>query len=156
MRLVVSVFFVGFILAEHPAAATTITWNGTSSSNWNNPTNWIPQQVPTAADHIVFNSGNLTAPTNGAFAVMDWAGGNLYGALTVGVGGMLNVNGSGTRGLYGVLTNLGTVAVSGSGYVQEYYAAGSGYYGSIYNGVGGVFDVQNDTFALYNVTGAET
>jgi hypothetical protein len=154
--LIFIVLLLTVVFGGNVAYSATITWNGTISSAWNNPTNWIPQQIPTAADHVVFNSGNLTAPTNGAFAIMDWNGGNLYGAITVANGAVLNLGGSASHVLFGPLTNAGTVVVTCTSFLQPFYSSGSGYFGSIYNLPGALFDIQNDQFYVYYSTGNET
>src|ERR1035441_754477 len=145
---------VGLGLGSGNVRAVSLNWNGSTSTDWNNATNWLPQQVPVAADHVIFNSGNLTAPTNSAFAIMDWNGGNISGALTVASGAVLNVGGSGTLNLYGALTNAGTVVVTNTSDVRLWYSPPT-YYGAIYNLAGGLFDIQNDQFYLYNTYGPE-
>jgi len=76
--------YVNFVLiislvTTTSAIAATLTWNGSVSTDWNNPTNWTPQQVPTASDHVMISSNSVTIPEDGAFAVMDWTGGGIYG-----------------------------------------------------------------------------
>src|ERR1035441_8282536 len=145
---------VGLGLGSGNVRAVSLTWNGSTSTDWNNATNWLPQQVPLAADHVIFNSGNLTAPTNSAFAIMDWNGGNISGALTVASGAVLNVGGSGTLNLYGALTNAGTVVVTNTDYVRLWYSPPASY-GAIYNLPGALFDIQNDQFYLWTAYGTE-
>ena len=104
---------------------TSMTWTGSVSTDWSNPTNWTPQQVPTASDHVTINSGSsIIIPADGAFAIMDWNGGSVYEALTVASNGVLNVSGSADNNLYGPLTNAGTVVKCEesilSGQSQEY------------------------------------
>ncbi len=157
MKNVLNLFaasLVGLALASSQVHSATLTWNGSTSTDWNNATNWLPQQVPTAIDTVVFSSGNLTAPTDGAFVAMNWTGGNLYGALTVASGATLYVGGSSALQLYGALTNAGTVVVTNTGNLRLYYGPPT-YTGAIYNLAGGLFDIQNDQFFLYNVTGNE-
>ena len=134
--------------------SATLTWNGSVSSDWNNPTNWIPQQVPTNTDHVVINSGSVTIPSDGVFAIMDWTGGNVSGSLTVASNGLLNVTGSADKLLLGPLTNSGSVIWTGSGELRLYYWPGSSYFGSIYNLAGGLFDIQTDE-VLNNYSGSE-
>ncbi len=156
MKRIVFVFvlsLVGLGPGSSTVRSTTLTWNGSTSTDWNNATNWLPQQVPTTNDTVVFNSGSLTAPTNGAFATMNWSGGNLYGALTVASNAVLNISG-GAKTLYASLTNAGTVTVTSTGYLQLYYSPPT-YYGAIYNQPGALFDIQNDQFYLNTATGNE-
>src|ERR1039457_2993794 len=117
MKRILSAFvlsLVGLGLGSGNVRAVTLTWNGSTATDWNNATNWLPPQVPVTADHVIFNSGNLTAPTNSAFTIMDWNGGNISGALTVAGGAVLTIGGTGTLNLYGALTNAGTVVVEES------------------------------------------
>ena len=96
MKRILYVFvlsLVGLGFGSNKVRSAILTWNGSTSTDWNNATNWLPQQVPTSADHVIFNSGTLTAPTNGAFAIMDWKGGSVSGALTVASGAVLNLGG---------------------------------------------------------------
>ncbi len=154
MKNVLNIFvplLVGLALASSDVHSATLTWNGSTSTDWNNATNWLPQQVPTTNDTVVFSSGSLTAPTNGAFATMNWSGGNLFGALTVASNAVLNISG-GSKTLYAALTNAGTVTVTSTGYLQEYYSPPN-YYGAIYNLPGALFDIQNDQFYFYSATG---
>src|SRR5690349_18718846 len=76
------------------AEAQDLTWTGSISSDWNNPTNWTPPQVPTATDHVIINSGSVTMPANGFFGAMDWSGGTINGFLTVASNAVLNISGS--------------------------------------------------------------
>ena len=93
--------------------------------------------------------------TNTITGVFNWMAGPLFGSLTVASNAVLNLSGTGSRTLFGPLTNAGTVVVTCTSYLQPYYAPGSGYYGSIYNLPGGLFDIQNDQFYVYNGTGNE-
>ena len=157
MKRILYVFvlsLVGLGFGSNKVRSAILTWNGSTSTDWNNATNWLPQQVPTSADHVIFNSGTLTAPTNGAFAIMDWKGGSVSGALTVASGAVLNLGGSGTLNLYGALTNAGTVVVTNTGNLRLWYSPPT-YTGAIYNLAGGLFDIQNDQFYLYNTYGTE-
>src|SRR5207248_5984556 len=107
-----SICSVVIFAASNHAAATDLTWTGSVSSDWNNPTNWIPQQVPGASDHVVINSGSLAVPADAVFAIMDWTGGTINGALNVASNGVLNIGyGPENKILDGALTNAGTVVV---------------------------------------------
>ena len=68
------------------ASAGTLTWTGAISSDWNNRTNWNPQQVPTSSDTAVVNSGNVTLAANSQFSVLNLNGGYLYGPVLVATG----------------------------------------------------------------------
>src|ERR1035438_8063548 len=84
-------------LGGNTVRSADLTWTNSVSSDWNSAANWIPQQVPTASDHVIINSGSVTIPADGAFAIMDWTGGDVYGSLTVASNGVLNVGGSAAR-----------------------------------------------------------
>src|SRR5439155_392853 len=116
--------------------ATAITWTGAAgTSDWFNRTNWNPMAVPTAADAVVLNSGIVTVPANASFAVfnlnggalngtitlastMNWLAGNVDAQITIASGGVLNLNGSESKGLAGALVNGGTVIVAAGSYVS--------------------------------------
>jgi hypothetical protein len=130
---------VANLLAATSVLATDLTWTGAVSSDWNNPTNWMPQQVPTASDDVFINSGSVTIPVDGVFAIMDWTGGSISGALTVASNGVLNIEGN----VYvdGALTNAGTVNWT-AGSVNMAYANSDG--GPIVNLADGTWNIQCD------------
>ncbi len=99
-------------------------------------------------------AGSNLVSTNTVTGTMNWTAGTMSGALTVASGAVLNLGGSGALQLYGALTNAGTVVVTNTGYLRLYYGPPT-YTGAIYNLAGGLFDIQNDQFFLYNVTGNE-
>src|ERR1017187_1731679 len=116
--------------------------------------NWTPHQVPTAADHVIINSGSVTIPVGGTFAIMDWMGGSISGSLTVTTNGVLHISGSAEKDLYCPLTNSSTVVWTGAGELRVLNYPGGNYFGAIYNLTGGVFDIQSDEL-LGNYTGTE-
>ncbi|HEV2208634.1 MAG TPA: hypothetical protein VG167_07650 [Verrucomicrobiae bacterium] len=123
-----------YALVVLSCAGSQLTWTGAVSSDWTNPANWTPQQVPRAGDDAIINSGTVIVPANAAFAVLDWGGGTISGSLTVATGAVLNLTGSAT--LEGSLTNAGTVVWSAAG--------GWGISdGGLYNLGGGLIDIQN-------------
>lgn len=46
-------------------AQTTYTWNGSSSTDWNNTANWTPAGVPTSTDNITIVTGSNTCALAG-------------------------------------------------------------------------------------------
>jgi hypothetical protein len=82
---------------------------------------------------------------------LNWSGGYLAPAasptpaasLTVLSNGVLNLVGSGTKALYGPLTNAGTLNWLGG--IVMLFKSGSTYLGTVWNAPGGVFDVQGDS-----------
>jgi hypothetical protein len=149
------------ILATTSGAGTTITWTNAVGGSWNNAANWSPNQVPGPLDTATANLGvpitvgspvtvsnftfNGTLGGSGALTVlgnMNWVSGELDGALTMGAGGVLNMNNS-SYSLDGALTNFGTLAWTNAtlfGYTNA----------QIYNA--GLFLIQSDD-ALYNWDG---
>ncbi|NOS69615.1 MAG: hypothetical protein HOP33_06770 [Verrucomicrobia bacterium] len=120
------------------ALAADLTWSGAVSSDWNNPANWNPPQIPTATDHVIINSGSVTVPADGVFAIMDWTGGSIFGALAVASNGVWNIAGAGVMDCYARVTNAGTIHWTGAGS----WRLSSGAY--IDNLAGGLLDIQND------------
>ena len=119
------------------ARAATLTWTGAVSSDWNNRTNWSPQQVPTSADTAVINSGTVTSAPGAQFSALNFNGGNLSGpvlvaansvmnwaggrlaqgsSLTVQTNGAVNVTGTTEKDLGGPMTNSGQVVLSGTSF----------------------------------------
>jgi hypothetical protein len=141
-------------LGANTVRAADLTWTNAVSSDWNNATNWTPHQVPTAADHVIINSGSVTIPVGGTFAIMDWMGGSIFGSLTVATNGVLHISGSAEKDLYCPLTNSSTVSWSGTGVLRVLNYPGGNYFGAIYNQAGGLFDIQSDEL-LGNYTGTE-
>lgn len=72
------------------ARAATLTWTGAVSSDWNNRTNWSPQQVPTSADTAVINSGTVTSAPGAQFSALNFNGGNLSGPVLVAANSVMN------------------------------------------------------------------
>src|SRR5580704_14672052 len=107
MKFVALSLFVAGLLAAvvSPGRADTITWNGSVSSSWINPTNWTPQEVPTTNDHVIIASGSVTVPTTGTFAILDCSGGTITGPLTVISNAVLNLSWSVLTSWNGALTN---------------------------------------------------
>ncbi len=100
-------------------------------------------QGANGASVIMNGSVNLNRVTlNGAMA---WTGGSIGagGALTIATNAVLNLAGTSTLGLYGSLTNAGTVNWTGTGDL-DVYSGVNGWDGAIVNLAGGVFNAQND------------
>lgn len=142
------IFCIGvvFTLVTITALATDITWNGSVSDDWDNPTNWTPQTVPTSSDHVFLNDGYVTVPLDASFSVMDWSGGTVSGVLTVSSNAVLNMTGENDKGCDSVvLTNNGTIVWSGGDLIIGDNA--------IYNQAGALFDIQNNQ-TIYVSAGA--
>src|ERR1039458_10016008 len=156
MRIPSSALLAALLLAlgGNTVRSADLTWTNSVSSDWNNAANWIPEQVPTASDHVIINSGSVTIPADGVFAIMDWTAGVIAGALTVMSNAVLNISGSAGKDLEGPLTNAGSVVWTGSGQLVLLYRPDYGYYGVVYNQPGGLFDIQTDAL-LENYNGNE-
>ena len=98
------------------------------------------------------NSGGITnltlngvtlISTNTVTGTLNWAGGIVSGLLTVAGGGVLNITGS--VNLYNVLTNAGTVTMSGAGNLTV-YNNNSTYKGGVYNQAGALWDIQTNAY----------
>jgi hypothetical protein len=153
---IAAIAFSAFL--PRPLQADTITWTGAASSDWNEPGNWSPNQVPGPADTAIISGGppvtvnttasagtlsfdwrtSLTVATGGTLNLTGSAMNYIGGPLTVATGGTLNFTGSGTISVTGVLTNNGAVNWLGG----DIYLGGAS--GVLWNQVGGLFDIQCD------------
>ena len=146
-----------------------ILWTGLASSDWNNRTNWNPQQVPTSSDTAVINSGNVTMASNAVFSVLSFNGGFITGPVVVGTNsvmnwnggrlaqgssltvlsnGLVNLAGSAQKDLGGPMTNFGRVVLSGSAFYL--LDNNNTWQGSVTNL--GVWEIQGD-FSIGNYFG---
>ena len=124
-------------------SAATFTWNGSVSSDWFNKTNWTPVGVPVSTDTINLTNGaiNLTNSVR-IQGVFNWAAGTLSGQpLAIASGGGLNI--SGNVILQNVLTNAGTVTMTGAANVTIYNNGGI-YQGGVFNLSGALWDIQTN------------
>src|ERR1039458_378310 len=113
-RLFALVASLMLALGSNTVRSADLTWTGSASTDWNNPANWTPQQVPATNDHVIINSSSVTIPADGAFAMMDWTGGSINGWLTVASSGVLNINGGGSPVYWGgARTIAGTATWNG-------------------------------------------
>ncbi|HWY78290.1 MAG TPA: hypothetical protein VN281_21925 [Verrucomicrobiae bacterium] len=137
--------------AVHASAQTTRTWNGSISSDWFNPTNWIPAGVPATNDIVNVTNGtvNLTAPVTIA-GQLNWSAGTFTGnPMTIASNGVMNANCTATLFLENALTNAGTITLSNnSGTLWVINNNGVPYAGLIENLPGALFDIQNDQTML--------
>src|SRR5262245_57102301 len=99
------IFLILFLcgLTISSSSAATLTWTGAVSTDWNNATNWSPQQVPTGADTAVINSGTVVSVASAQFSVLTFNGGTLGGPVLVRSNCVMNWN-SGAVGAGGSLT----------------------------------------------------
>ncbi|HKW27808.1 MAG TPA: hypothetical protein VJT54_00605, partial [Verrucomicrobiae bacterium] len=95
-----------------------------------------------AISNLTLNGVTLVS-TNTVTGTLNWAGGTVSGLLTIANGGVLNITGS--VSLDNVLTNAGTVTMSGAGNLTI-YNNNSTYKGGIYNQTGALWDIQTNAY----------
>jgi hypothetical protein len=130
-------------------SAATVTWTGSVSSDWFTANNWTPAGVPASSDTINFTNGTiaLVSPVK-IGGVFNWSGGSLGGdPMTIGSGGVMNI--AGDVALYNMLTNDGTVTMTGTAYLNVYNNHSASYNGGIYNLAGALWDIQTNAI-IYN------
>ena len=142
-RILPRLFCILIFLNAGWCSAATFTWNGSASTDWFNKTNWTPAGVPASTDTINFTSGTIALSNlvtiSGSF---NWSGGTLSGdPFTIANGGVLNING--TASLENVLTNGGTVTMTGPAYLAVYNNTNTDF-GKIYNLAGALWDIQTN------------
>jgi autotransporter-associated beta strand protein len=94
--------FAGGIMPS--AKATTDTWQGNTSTNWNTAANWLAGSVPAASDTLVFtNAGSAGAGLNNDIA----AGRVFNGVIFTNGAGAFMISGN-TFGLNGTIANFST------------------------------------------------
>jgi Bacterial Ig domain/Protein of unknown function (DUF642)/Divergent InlB B-repeat domain len=91
-------------------------------------------------------NGSTLSGTNTVTGTLNWVSGSISGVLTVATNGVVNLTGSGSKTLSGILTNAGLVNWSGSADFQLMSNSGAG---SIYNLSTGIIDIQNNQSLKY-------
>jgi len=158
------------------AHADTITWTNAAGGNWSVAANWDPNEVPGPNDTAQINSAtgtytvtddtnatvssltvggavsgvqNLKLP-NGVTLTMSYATVNTNGTLTVAGGGEMDLLAS--FGLFGPLTNSGTINMTGAGIYND---GGTNYQGGVVNQAGGQINLYGggNYYAYIGVTG---
>jgi predicted metal-binding protein/uncharacterized membrane protein len=86
-------------------------------------------------------TGVTLISTNTVTGTLNWASGAVAGQMTIGSGGVLNISGS--VGLENVLTNAGTVTMTGAAYLTV-YNNNSSEKGGIYNLAGALWNIQTN------------
>jgi len=109
-----SFFAMVFLFFSHNANAATITWDGSSSTDWATAANWVGDAVPTSTDDVVINGSYTNAPilnlSAGAVTVNSLSvGSSATSVVTVSNGDIdtkkLIVTGDVTIGASGTLTH---------------------------------------------------
>ena len=102
------------------------SWTGNTNTNWNEPTNWSMNAVPTATDNVTIP----TAPVGGNMPTVNIAGA-VVGDITLETSATVTIPSGMALTVDGVLTNDGTVYVHNSGSLVQNVGstlAGSGSY----------------------------
>jgi hypothetical protein len=87
------------------------TWNGTAGTNWNDPANWTPAQVPGLTDDVTIPAGPANQPVVSTTANVN--------SLTIAAGASVTLAGSFTFNIAGNLDATGGIVVaSGTPTVQ--------------------------------------
>ena len=86
-------------------------------------------------------SGSTLSSTNTVKGTLNWVSGTITGPLTITNGGVLNI--SGNVSLQNVLTNAGTVIMTGAANLNVFNSAPT-YLGKIYNLAGALWDIQTN------------
>ncbi len=169
-------FFLFFCcIAFTGLQAQTITWTGAVDVNYNNPNNWNPAQVPTAANDVIIPTGstmtinvaasvksikvqgtstvtinnNLQFTHTSSFSsntTVYWNNGSLYGGGTLTNNGTVNLTTGGSRYISGPTTiNNNGLFTMPAGGYLYLYDT------SVFNNtVSGTFDIQSDATLSYN------
>lgn len=98
------------------ATAVALTWTGTTSTDWNDPTNWSPNAIPAAVDELTIpNVTNDPVIGNGTSALAGLVTVEPDAQLTIESGGSLTIDDPGFYGIdnSGTINNAGTIQISG-------------------------------------------
>ncbi|MTE26690.1 LamG-like jellyroll fold domain-containing protein [Winogradskyella ouciana] len=100
-----------------------LIWNGSVSNDWSDPTNWIPNEVPTECTDITIETAPNAPLLTGVTTIRD-LNINPGSSVTVPIGATLNVSGdlelfSQSNSFSGIITE-GTLSVSGSAKYNRY------------------------------------
>lgn len=156
LPIVISVMF--FVLAVFSANAASITWTGTTSTDWATTTNWSPSALPTSADAVVIP----TSPSGGRMPTYS-TGTTTVTSVTIQAGATLTITGGSLTttaafDIFGTATQSGgTLAVKDlklSAVDAVYNQSGASSVVSIshdYKNTGGTF---NSTGGLIKWTGS--
>ena len=87
-------------------------------------------------------SGSTLPGTNTVTGAFSWSSGAVTGPLTIESGGLMNI--SGNVALENVLTNSGTVTMTGTAGITVYNNNTTSYLGGVYNLAGALWDIQTN------------
>ncbi|GAB3544504.1 hypothetical protein [Spirosoma fluminis] len=145
------------LLSGFSVQAQTITWTGGTSSDWNTPTNWNPNGVPTNSSDVIIPNVTNDPIIGSTSAVLARTVEVQFGAvLTIQNSATLTVNGSksissATTAFYnaGSVTNNGLVSIGATAAVGQYGLLNQ--FGTVTNNSSGQIQINRSTTAgLYN------
>src|SRR6185295_2637910 len=101
--------FALVLLGALTSPAATLTWTNTAGGNWQQASNWEPNQIPTAGDTArIITPGVYSVALANNVTVAALALGAASGAQTLTINGnILNVTSGGTINTNGTLTITG-------------------------------------------------
>lgn len=98
--------------------AADLLWTNAAGGAWNTPSNWSPNQVPTAGDRVwITNSGTYRITVSGGGAAGELALGGASGVQTLSLMSGTFIVGRGTGNTNGVLSLSGGTLGGGGGWV---------------------------------------
>ena len=110
------------------ATAIPITWNGSESNNWNNPSNWTPNELPDFCSEITVPVTGTTPVITG-FKTIAALNINSGSNVVIPIGATLNVRGDlnmySESDTYSGLIVKGTIAIGGTSKYHRYTNAQS-------------------------------
>jgi hypothetical protein len=137
----VTLLFLLLLLGTLSPLQAQKTWTGTTSTNWNTGSNWLPSGVPAATDNVIIpNVAN--DPSISAVAVAKSVTVQAGAVLTTAAAGSLTIDGSAAAGMLnqGTVQNNGTITIGTTLGVTEY---GLNNEGSFNNNLGGTLSIDN-------------
>ena len=95
-------------------ATETMTWNGSISTDWNNPCNWSPNGIPGAGNFVLIPTGLTKYPIVDNNVSMTQLSINEGASLTVNASKTLTLvgNGSSQSSCNGTINNNGTISIT--------------------------------------------
>lgn len=118
----------GFLVGIAPTSTTFLTWNGSTSTDWNTPQNWTPSTVPVSTLGVVIPDANTT-PYQPTLPIFGQTQANCHYIL-IETGGILNSG----------LTDNASITITNNGVVSDAWATEPG----------GTFNAGNSTVTFIN------
>ncbi|GEM_PF-2364667 len=139
-----------------PALLAQPTWTGIISTNWNDPGNWMPAVVPTAADDVIIpNTANDPVIMGSTAAVAQSVTVQSGATLTIQSMASLSIEGDANFAIYneGSVSNSGTITIGAT--------VSPGFYGirnfdTFDNETGGTISINLGNIGINNALGTLT